>query len=278
MAQSPKLRDGAIIDLDGVAPSSTELLIWGEAVDIDRLLALPKLKTLNIYKLRSRELDQVARLNELSLDNLSLRFWPEPDLSSVPLPASLKHLTIWQSNKFTALDGIETASGLESLYLSDNGPLQGVKPLKALPKLTSLAISGGIWTSQKMPSLEGLADLEGLTHLHLQGIDGRHVDLTPVAQIPNLTSLDLWARDFPLAEVAKVAAAFPFFHTDLLDLEDYPLRDSYGNCGTCGSNRKQMFIKGGKFLWCPVCDQKGLERQLAKFEAAVDQARRSLGV
>lgn len=276
MAQSPKRRDGAIIDLNGVAPSSTELLLWGAAVDIDRLLALPKLKTLNIYKLRSKELDRVKRLNELPLENLSLRFWPEPDLTAMALPASLKHLTVWQSNKFVALDGIETAGNLESLSLSDNGPLQGVKPLKALPRLTAIAISGGIWTSQKTPSLDGLADLEGLTHLHLQGIDGRHVDLSPVAQIPNLTSLDLWARDFPLAEVAKVAAAFPFFHKDLLDLDDYPLRDSYGVCDTCGSNRKQMFIKGGKFLWCPVCDQKGLERQIAKFETAVEQARHAL--
>ena len=64
----------------------------------------------------------------------------------------------------------------------------------------------------------------------------------------------------------------------LLDLEDYGLRDSMGLCGTCGTMKKIMFLKGRKLLWCPDCEHKGLDRLLCIFADAVEQARRDLGL
>ncbi len=271
-------RDGAIIDLDGVGKGAKHLLVWGEAVDVDILGTLPKLESLEIYKIRSRDLPKVARLGELRLPALSLRFWSEPDLSAFRPPAGLTELTIWQSNKLVSLDGIEAAADLETLVLNDNGRLQSLKPLQALARLSALYISGGIWTKQETDGLEGLERLEGLRRLQLRGIDGRGVDLTPVARMSNLEWLDLWARDFAMEEVAKVAAAHPFLRKRLLDLEDYGLADSMGLCGKCGTRKKQMFLKGRKFLWCPDCERKGIDRLLGQFAEAVEQARRDLGL
>lgn len=271
-----KERDGAIIDLAGVDPKARSLLVWGEAVDVGILKALPKLEALEVYKIRTRDLPKVQALGELPLRGLGLRFWSEPDLTAFRPPPGLETLTVWQSNKLESLDGIEAAADLETLVLNDNGKLQSLEPLVVLLKLKVLSITGGIWNKQKTAGLGALAGLEALRELQLRGIDGRGVDLAPVAQIPKLEKLDLWARDFAMEEVAKVAAAYPWFLEQLLDLKDYGLRDSYGVCGKCESMRKEMFLKGRKFLWCPLCDKKGLDRLLGLFETAVEEARGQL--
>lgn len=268
-----KKRDGAIIDLTGVDPKAEDLLVWGEALDIDILKALPRLEALQVYKIRTRDLPKVQALGDLPLKGLSLRFWPEPDLTAFRPPPGLETLTVWQSNKLLSLDGVEAARDLQVLVLNDNGKLQGLEPLTALRKLRLLSITGGIWNKQKTAGLGALAGLEALRELQLRGIDGRGIDLAPVAQIPGLERLDLWARDFAMEEVAKVAAAYPWFLDQLLDLKDYGLRDSFGICDKCDSTRKQMFLKGRKFLWCPNCDKKGLNRLLGLFQAAVEDAR-----
>ncbi len=271
-------RDGAIIDLAGVSPGSKDLLVWGEAIDVDILKTLPKLEGIEVYRTRERDLPQVARLGELRLNHLSLRFWQQPDLTEFRPPEGLTSLTIWQSNKLVSLDGIEAATELDTLVLNDNGRLQSLAPLRKLPKLNALYLSGGIWSKQETDGLEGLETLESLRRLQLRGIDGRGVDLTPVARLPNLEWLDLWARDFPMEEVAKIAAAHPFVLKQLLELEDYGLRDSIGLCGKCDTMKKIMFLKGRKFLWCPECERKGLDRLLGLFADAVDKARRDLGL
>ncbi len=271
-------RDGAIIDLDGVSRGSKHLLIWGEAVDVDILKTLPRLESLEIHRIRPRDLPGVRRLGELQLSALSLRFWGEPDLAAFRPPQGLTGLTIWQSKTLVALNGIDAASGLETLSLNDNGRLRSLEPLQCLRSLTALYLQGGIWTKQETDSLAGLERLEGLRRLQLRGIDGRGVDLEPVARLPNLEWLDIWARDFPMEEVAKVAAAHPFVLEQLLDLEDYGLADSIGLCGTCDAMKKVMFLKGRKMLWCPNCERQGIDRLLGVFTDAVDQARRALGL
>ena len=266
-------RDGAIIDLTGVNPKAEDLLVWGEALDVEVLKTLPRLSALEVYKIRTRDLPKVQRLAELPLEFLSLRFWAEPDLTAFRPPPGLRTLTVWQSNKLVSLDGLQAATDLEALALNDNGKLQDLESLRALPGLRFLSITGGVWNKQRTAGLGALAGLEPLRELQLRGIDGRGVDLTPVARLPNLERLDLWARDFALEEVAKVAAAYPWFLDQLLDLKDYGLRDSFGLCGRCETLRKEMFLKGRKFLWCPNCDRKGLDRLLAVFLAAVEEAR-----
>lgn len=271
------LRDGAIADLAAADTGDADLTVWGEAIDVDALLALPKLESLEIYKLRRRDIGRIARLGDLSLRRLSLRFWPEADLTLLPFPRGLTQFTVWQSKKLVALDGIERAADLTDVTLSDNGKLRSVEPLAGLPALRGLSLSGGIWNKQELSTLDGLEKLTGLRHCQLRTVDGRNVDLAPVARLPNLESLDLWARDYPMAEVAKVAAAFPFFHEALLDLPDYPYRDGNGICSGCNATRKQMFLRGRRFLWCVTCDAKGLNTLLADFDAAVEAARPEYG-
>jgi len=269
-------RDGAITDLTGVSRGSKELVVWGEGIDVDILKTLPKLESLGVYKAKKKDLAKIARIGELTLPSLNLRFWPEPDLTAFRPPKGLRYFTVWQSNALVRLDGIEAAAEVEALALNDNGRLESLAPLAALPKLAELTLSGGIWSKQETERLDALAQLKALRRLQLRGLDGRGLDLAPVARLQHLEALDLWARDFPMEEVAKVAAGHPAYLKQLLDLPDYPRRDEFGRCAKCDATRKQMFLKRRKFLWCPNCDKAGLDRLLATFMMAVEAARRDL--
>ena len=82
------------IDLKGISKRSKELLVHGEAIDIDVLKTLPKLETLEVYKIPVRHVTKLKHLDELTLENLSLRFWGMPDLTEFRPPKGLKNLTV----------------------------------------------------------------------------------------------------------------------------------------------------------------------------------------
>ncbi|MCV0424447.1 MAG: hypothetical protein K5905_03160 [Roseibium sp.] len=78
----------------------------------------------------------------------------------------------------------------------------------------------------------------------LIAVDGGSLDLAPVARLPHLESLDLHGPNFAPDELAKVAAAYPWFLNQLMKLPDYPI-DGMA-CKKCGNRKKELFIKGKK--------------------------------
>lgn len=247
-------------------------MVWGRAVDAKRLAALPRLRTLEVYHPGERDLPRLRALADLPLTALSLRRWPAPDLRALAPPEALESLTVWQSPKLVRLDGVENIRRLKLFCLNDNGPLASLEPISALARLETLVLSGGIWGKQAVDSLAGLAGNASLRKLVATGIKLKDPDLAPVAGLGKLRELDLWPRDHAMEEIAKVAAAHPFWLAKLLDLKDYPLADRIGQC-RCGRRRKEMFLKGRKFLWCPACEKKGLDKLLENFRRAAAAAR-----
>ena len=124
-----------------------------------------------------------------------------------------------------------------------------------------------------MQKLSNLDAIEGLPieKLTLRAVAGADVDLSPVARLKNITVLDIHGPNFAPEELAKVAAAHPWFLEQLLDLKDYPL--SGMNCKKCGGVQKEMFLRRKKFLWCPNCNQSGIDRVLDEFKGLVRQAK-----
>src|SRR5690606_29934887 len=117
--------------------------------------ALPEfvgLETLSIYRLPRRRLPVMAACSLPRLTALSLRHADADDLAFLSGFDTLETLTVWQSPKLKRLDGIETLSRLTSLILSDLGAIESLAPLAALRGLRSLALTGGIWKTQGLPS------------------------------------------------------------------------------------------------------------------------------
>lgn len=238
-----------------------------ERLDVpDLLQRMPEGASLSINTIRKADMKRLKGMDQLPLAFLGLRWLSAPDLTNVPLPPSLKELRIWHSNKLKSLDGIEVATGLEKLDLRENGFLENASAVRNLPKLHSLSIEGGNSSRQKVETLSFLEGLP-LEHLSLVAVEGRSLDLGPVARLPKLKSLDVQGQEFPSVELAKVAASFPWFLDQLLDLPECSINGMA--CKKCGGRKKELFFKEAKGLWCPDCEAAGLEKALAGFQELV---------
>lgn len=260
--------------LAGVERGATALWVDGTAKDFAALRDFAALEALSIYKLPRRNVPVLAGCPLPRLTRLSVRHADAGDLGFLSGFAALESLNVWQSPKVTRLDGIERLTRLTTLALSDLGAIESLAPLAPLTGLRSLALAGGVWTTQGLPSLAPLRALAALERLNLvaaKAIDG---DLGPLCDLPRLTRLELSPRNFEPAEIARVAAAHPFWRRQLLDLDDFDQWAGTAGCQKCGSHRKVLFLRRKKLLWCPRCEGAKLAALVADFERLVEEKRR----
>jgi len=226
--------------------------------------------SLSINTIRKPDLKRLQGLDELPLDTLSLRWLSSTDLTTVPLPPTLKELRIWHSRRLVSLDGIEAAPALECVELRGNGPLQNANGLHALKHLREFAVEGDPPSLQKIETLDFLNGLP-ITTLTLRAVEGKTLNLDPVAGLSALKTLDLHGPNFAPAELAKVAAAHGWFYEALMDLPDAP--SFVPLCTKCTGPKKTLFLAGKKGHWCVSCEAAGLEKALAEFRDLVEAAR-----
>lgn len=245
--------------------------IEGQDLDIEKLVEEhPPRSELAIFTIRKADLAKLKGLDLLPLKTLGLRWMSAPDLTEVPFPKTLKELSVWHCSKLRSLNGLQEAENLEHLGLEDNGPLENLDAIGGLKNLTSLTIIGGFNALQKISSLKALEGLK-IRRLILRAVAGSDLDLSPVAGLGHLEALDIHGPNFEPRELAKVAAAHPWFLEQLLDLEDYTLGGM--NCAKCGGRQKQMFLKRKKFLRCPICDEAIMHRTIDEFVKLVESLR-----
>ena len=75
------------------------------------------------------------------------------------------------------------------------------------------------------------------------------------------------------AELARLAAAHPFFLRALLALPDFDTWNGAPGCKICKSRRKVLFLRRKKLLWCPRCEGAKLAALVEGFERLVEQKR-----
>lgn len=263
-----------LASLAGVGRGATALWVDGTAKDLAALREFTALGSLRIYRLPRRNVPVLAGCPLPRLTVLSVRHADAGDLGFLSAFVTLETLNVWQCPKLTRLDGIERLTRLTTLALSDLGAIESLAPLAALTRLRSLALAGGVWTTQGLPSLAPLRALAGLEQLNLvaaKAIDG---DLGPLCDLPRLTKLELSPRNFEPAEIARVAAAHPFWLRWLLDLSDFDQFAGSSGCKKCGTHRKVLFLRRKKLLWCPRCEGAKLTALVADFERLVEEKRR----
>ena len=255
----------------GVDRSVTSLWIDGQARDFADLWEFESLETLSIYRLPRRHLPMLADCSLAQLTALCIRHGNAEDLTFLSGFNKLRTLTIWQSPKLERLDGIEPLLRLTTLVLNDIGAIESLEPLASLNGLTRLALMGGVWNTQGLPPLAPLAALTQLEQLNMDAAKVSDGDLGPLCELPNLTELRFGPRAFDPEEVARVAAAYPWWRRQLLDLEDFDKLAGTPGCKVCGTHRRILFLRRKKLLWCPSCEGTKLERILADFEGLVEQ-------
>lgn len=234
--------------------------------------ALPaNIDTLAIYRIVKKDLPRLASLRSLPVKSLDLRWVFLPDLTQFPLPETLENLEVWQSPKLKSLDGIQAATRLRRLKYWDNGKLENAHALANLPNLRELVLEGGMNARLKLSDLEFLRPLR-LDRLDLNGIAPADVDVSPVLQMQGLRELSVFGPDLEIGNLARLAARFPTIQDDLNNLADYP-RELGMSCKRCAGTLKMLRLRRKKFLWCPECEAKTLQKTLSTFNALVEAAR-----
>lgn len=260
--------------LAGVGRDATALWVDGTAKDFAALAEFGALRTLRIHRLPRRHVPDLAGCRLPLLTALSVRHADAPDLRFLAGFATLEALTVWQCPKLTRLDGLEELTRLTVLSLNDLGAIESLAPLAALTELRALGLTGGVWTTQGLPSLAVLRGLEKLKRLSLVGAKAGDGDLGPLCDLRQLSQLQLSPRNFEPAELARVAAAHPFWRQELLTLPDFDNWAGAPGCKTCKSSRKVLFLRRKKLLWCPQCEGAKLAALVADFERLVEEKRR----
>jgi hypothetical protein len=265
-----------LTSLAGVDRGLTTLWIDGTAKDFAALREFASLASLRIYRLPRRHVPVLAECRWPALTALSVRHADAGSLHFLSkFVTTLETLTVWQSPKLTRLDGVERLTRLTALYFNDLGAIESLAPIAALTGLRILALTGGIEKTQLLPPLAPLKALVGLEQLHLMAAKVADSDLGALTALPHLAKLDLSPRYFEPAELARLAAAHPFFLRDLLALPDFDTWNGAPGCKTCKGKRKVLFLRRKKLLWCPRCEGAKLKALLAEFEALVEEKRAS---
>jgi len=260
--------------LAGVQRGTRSLWVDGHARDFAALREFRSLETLSIYRLPRRHVPVLPNCDLPQLTSLCVRHGDTEDLTFLAGFGTLDALTIWQSPKLRRLDGLEALTRLTTLVLSDLGTIESLAPLSALSGLRTLALTGGVWKTQGLPSLAPHSANTGLEQLSLAGAKVADGDLGPICDLTRLQRLDLSSRNFEPEEIARVAAAHDFWRRELLELGDFDQWAGSPGCRVCGTHRKIFFLRRKKLLWCPRCEGDKLAALIDDFQRLVEEKRR----
>lgn len=132
-----------------------------------------------------------------------------------------------------------------------------------------------MWTRQNVGNLDPFAEMTWLRSL---AVDTAHVkSIKPLARLAQLEILDLGGR-LPFEEYAWLSAKLPNtecrWFAPFLELSD----SGYSPCKTCGQKAMVMLTGRGKPVICKFCEADKLNKHVAAFNAARQNAEKEPGV
>jgi len=252
--------------IGSISRRKTKLWVDGHAKDLAALNEFQALDELWLYRLSKQNMPILASLTLPNLKTLSIRLASFSDLNCVTHFQTLLSLAIWQCSKLRSIEGLETLSGLRELTLMQNGTLTSLEPIAFLEQLEKLTIVGGVFAHQKLSSLEPISRLgKKFKLLELSGVKLEIPDLSPLTRLPEPDAFGISARFYPLEQVALIAATYPRWGRQLMQLRD----NNYARCKKCGGPKKILF-KARSRDRCPKCEAEKIEQFLTDFELLVD--------
>jgi len=172
---------------------------------------------MRFVNLEVAELPGLVSMGFGRLRSLSLRGLNAKDLTNLEGFPHLENLEVWQSGEVTSL-----------------------APLSALDRLRELFLSGGVWKRQKLSGdFRPLAELRNLQRLTITNIRGPE-DFTPLLTFRRLEHLFVATALFPIPEIARLAARYPFRHRQRPWLQ--PVNAGSDGCAQCGGARKLLLL------------------------------------
>jgi len=205
-----------------------------------------------------------------NLECMQIKWSNLKSLEGIQNLAQLRYLAIGSSTKITSIEPLTALTRLRLLSIENFKLISDFAPLRKLTALEYLAVSGSMWTNQKVASLEPFAQMDGLKSLF---VDTSAIDsLSPLARLRGLRRLNL-PGNLPMVEYARLAARMPEtecrWFAPWLDLA----QSGIGRCEECKGDTKVMITGKGGGVLCRVCQQARVQKHEAAYIAAYEIAR-----
>ena len=150
------------------------------------------------------------------LDVLALHFYEMRVASIQPLTqlARLRGLAIVWNTKVSDIGPLAELRELRALRLSHTPRVKDLSALAALSELTFLEITGGVWSTSRLASLDPVGALGRLRELVLMNAAVETGGLRPLAKCPELQRLDL-SNQFRTEDYAFLSVMLPKTECDM---------------------------------------------------------------
>lgn len=203
------------------------------------------------------------------LEVLQIKWSNVRDLSAISGLQQLRALSIGSSTKVPSIEPLIQLQQLKLLELENFKSITDFSPLVLLTSLDSLAITGSMWSSQAIESLEPFGQM---TWLRTLSLDTSSVSsLKPLARLKNLRELGLGGR-LPFEEYAWLSAQLPTTACRWFAPFYEMAGSGYSRCVTCQQDSMVMLTGRGKPVVCRHCDAQKVAKHVAAYLLAKARA------
>mgnify|MGYP001770233273 CR=1 FL=1 len=204
-------RPDFIVDLNQIENVPSEIAIQGKTKNLERLKELSSIEKLWLYTVNQTEFDIIVQYVKPKIFYVyEMRV---EDLSSLELLSNTERIYLCWNTKASKLWDLSKNANLKSLSIEDFKRLNDLEPLQYCRTLEELRLSGGIWNTLKIDTLEPLKKLTNLRYLSLTNIRVKDESLEPLTHLSKLEELII-SNQFPTEEYARLSVALPHTKCD----------------------------------------------------------------
>jgi hypothetical protein len=264
-------------DLSDLPPDATFVRTAGTPRSLKRLEAADQLVAVWASSPSPELLRVIARLPRLRA--VYVQHLRSVDIRPLAASTTVEHLLVTWAPRQIELGFLAEMPSLRTLSLDDLKRVD-LGTLPSLPNVTALHLSGGIWSTLKIPTLAPLDRLPNLRFLTLSNVRPADRQLMSLGKLRHLRTLEL-PNFFELEEFARIAAALPLAKgRGLMPFFTEPRTNSHGepvfSCKQCGGARVMMTGRPAVLL-CQDCDSAKIAKRVARWEVAY-AAQRSVDI
>ncbi|MFJ7753439.1 leucine-rich repeat domain-containing protein [Peribacillus muralis] len=245
-----------IKDINEVDTTLVEIAIQGKTKNLEKLEDFQHLEKVWLFKVNQAEFDLIFSFIRPKI--LYIYEMKVERLASIEQLSSTEQIHMCWNTKADKLWDLSKNAALKTLSIEDFKKLNSVYELQYNTAIESLRLSGGVWNTLSIDTLEPLKGMTRLNSLSLLNIRVRDESLEPLTQIKSLSNLTL-SNQFPTEEYAKLSIALADTKCDYF--QPYVVLDD-----TIDGKDIMVIGKRKPFL-NSVADKKKLEKYTSQFKA-----------
>ncbi|WP_308160472.1 leucine-rich repeat domain-containing protein [Bacillus sp. ISL-77] len=192
----------------------SEVALQGKTKNLERLSDISNIEKLWLFTVNQAQFDFIlscVRPKIIYIYEIKVE-----DLSSLELLSDIVEIHLCWNTKATKLWDLNKNNQLKYLSIEDFKKLNDFYPMQNCQSLEKLELSGGIWNTLNIDTLEPLKKLTNLKYLTLYNIRIKNESLVPLTSLSNLLELKI-SNQLPTEEYARLSVALPDTKCDLFE-------------------------------------------------------------